>query len=105
VQAKLQNAQNYSVGAGILMRSYLGERAEFVKSGGQESSVRAVTYGVPQGSVLGSLLFISYIDDVSKFIRYCCFQIFANDLQNFHICAALDLKRCIDELNWRLVLS
>jgi hypothetical protein len=62
---KLRNDQNYSVGAGLLVESYLGERKQFVRSGGQESSVGAVTCGVPQGSVLDPLLFISYIDDVS----------------------------------------
>jgi hypothetical protein len=36
----------------MLVLSYLGERAQFVRSGGQESSVGAVTCGVPQGSVL-----------------------------------------------------
>jgi hypothetical protein len=56
---KLSNAQKYLVGAGMLVRSYLGEGAQFVRSDGQESSVGAVTCGVPQGSVLGSLLFIS----------------------------------------------
>jgi hypothetical protein len=40
---KLQNAQNYSVGAGVLAGSYLGKRAQFVRSGSQESSVGAVT--------------------------------------------------------------
>jgi hypothetical protein len=69
---KLQNAQNYSVIAGLLVvvESYLGERKQFVRSGGQESSVGAVTCGVPQGSVLGPLLFISNIDDVSRVTRY-----------------------------------
>jgi hypothetical protein len=74
---KLQNAQNYSVGS----RSYLGDRAQFVRSGGQESSVGAVTCGVPQGSVIGPLLFISYIDVISRVIRYCRFHIYADDLQ------------------------
>jgi hypothetical protein len=65
LMCKLQNAQNYSVGAGMLVGSYLGERAQFVRSGGQESFVGAVTCGIFQGSVLGPLLFMSYIDDVS----------------------------------------
>jgi hypothetical protein len=58
---KLQNTQNYSVGAGMLVGSYLGERTQLVRSGSQESSVGAVTCGVSQESVLGPLLFISYI--------------------------------------------
>jgi hypothetical protein len=94
---KLGNAQKYSVGAGMLVRSYLGERAQFVRCGGQKSSVGAVTYRVPQGSVLGLLLFISYIDDVSRVIRYCSFHIYADDLQIYHTCA-VDFQKCIDEL-------
>jgi hypothetical protein len=67
---KLQTSQNYSVGAGMLMGSYLGERAQFVRSGGQKSSVVAVTCGIPQEFVLSPLLFISYIDDVLRVIRF-----------------------------------
>jgi hypothetical protein len=59
----LRNAQNYSVDAGMLVGSYLGERVQFVRSGGQESSAGDMTCGVSQGFVLGPLLFISYIDD------------------------------------------
>jgi hypothetical protein len=50
-------------------------RVQFVRSGSRESSVGAVTCWVPQRSVLGPLLFISYIDDVSKIISYCCFHL------------------------------
>jgi hypothetical protein len=81
---QLQIAQNYSVGAGMLVGSYL-----YVceRSAGQESSVGAVTCGVYQGSVLGPLLFISYI------------HISADDLQIYHTCAVSDFQMCIDELN------
>jgi hypothetical protein len=58
-----------------------GNRALFVRSGGQESSVGAVAFGVPQGSVLGLLLFLSYIEDDLRVIRYCRFHIYADDLQ------------------------
>jgi hypothetical protein len=43
---KPHNAQNYSGGAGMLVGSYLGERAQFMRSGGQESSVGAYLYHI-----------------------------------------------------------
>jgi hypothetical protein len=41
---KLRNAQNYWVGAGLLVALYLSERTQFVRSGGQESSVGTVGF-------------------------------------------------------------
>jgi hypothetical protein len=86
----------------MLVDYYLNGRTQFVRCGEKESSVGRMTCGVPQGSVLGPLLFISYIIDVSKVIKYSWFHIYADDLQIYHSSSVSDLRRCYDEINMDL---
>ena len=47
-----------------LCKSYLTDRSQFVMYNGAKSDLKSVKCGVPQGSVLGSLFFIAYMNDI-----------------------------------------
>ena len=63
---KLSISFNFSTNSLSLIRDYLTNRKQFVEIDGRNSVTREVNLGVPQVSILGSLFFILYINDISK---------------------------------------
>ena len=53
--------------------------SQYVSINGYDSGLAAINCGVPQGSVLGPLLFLLYINDLNQAIKFCKVHHFADD--------------------------
>ena len=59
--------------------SYLSNREQLVCINGHNSDFLSITCGVPQGSILGPLLFLLYINDLPNTSKLLSFHLFADD--------------------------
>ena len=59
---------------------YLHNRTQFVIVGGEQSPTLPVLSGVPQGLVLGPLLFLIYINDIANITSLSMVTLFADDI-------------------------
>ena len=60
-------------------QTYLKDRQQFFSINGYNSQCGPMPIGVPQGSVLGLLLFLLYINDLNLAIKHCKVHHFADD--------------------------
>ena len=87
----LKKLEHYGVRhtANKWFRSYLTNRTQYVSINGFDSTLQLMKYGVPQGSVLGPLLFLIYINDLHFAIKYSVTHHFADDTNFLYISKSL----------------
>jgi len=90
------------------LRSYLRDRRQFVSYNSQRSKEYITCSGVPQGSNLGPLLFLLFINDINTAIVHSDYLLYADDLKIFKsiqsISDSLSLQKDLDSL-WRWSLE
>ena len=104
----LHKLKHYGI-RGIALKwfeSYLSDRQQFVTINGADSSAQNMAYGVPQGSILGPLLFIIYINDLPNISEVSKFILYADDANilvngsNVHEVMQKINKLCQDLVQW-----
>ena len=108
---------SFGLGGTVLkwFASYLSDRSQTIKIGSTLSELSKLIYGIPQGSVLGPLLFSLYTTPLSKIIRlhpHIKFHFYADDTQLYiHLshknasAALAKLNSCLHDVQRWMSLS
>ena len=77
----IKKLEHYDIRGNVLdwLKSYLGGRFQYDSVNGHSSDLLPISCSVPQGSVLGPLLFLIYVNDLPNISKVLQFYLFADD--------------------------
>ena len=80
-QILLAKLNHYGIGgvSNDWLKYYLSNRNQYVPTNGYESCLAVIKCGVPQGSVLGPILLLLYINDLNQVRKFCKVHHFIDD--------------------------
>ena len=88
---------NFSHDSLQILSSYLSERRQYVQVEDKTSSLKPMFFGVPQGSILGPVLFNLYVVELSDQVTSSSIQ-YADDTTLYRHCKLKDLQETIKDM-------
>ena len=83
-----------------IKKQYFTPLTQYATINNERSEIQTIKYGVPQGSILGPLLFLIYINDLSRSIKNSKIHHFADDTNLLY--ASSSLKDINKKINFDL---
>ncbi len=74
--------------------NYLSDRSQYVYVNGSRSTENDIKIGVPQGSILGPILFLLFINDLPNEVKQCITNLYADDCMIYVSTESIDDLKC-----------